>query len=271
VNRTDVSEQVDAQLAEHDDVVRLSSQQIALLEQAQEAVGQLAPVPYRWVRGYDEKPPEGRIRMVGRHIIERWKPTMKRYDEGERVPPVPAILGYEVWQARIEVNDDLCDCIGSIKIEGGMHPECGRKRVNLAAYWNAEESRPQSFGDHVRDLHISAMSDDDFNMFYPTLPGNDIAHYDRAKEGTADAFRGGDILYGQPDAKGVRHPVRGGREIRHGRREHREATKNMHYLSSGWAAHLDRIKAEKKAEQDKRRRQLSEKIAARWPDHFGEV
>lgn len=273
MNRTDVAEQVDHQLAEHAEVVRLSSQQIALIEEAENAVGQLAPIPYRYVTRFDApEPPAGRIRLIGKHIIERWKPTIKRYEQGDRIPPTPEIIGWEIWQSRVEINDSTCDCIGTVKLNAEcFHEACGRRRVNLKAYWNFDEGRPQSFGEHVRNIHINAMADDDYNMFYPTLPGNDIAHYDRTKEGTADAFRGGEVMYGSPDANGVRHPVRGGKEIRHGRREHRELTKNMHYLSPGWAADIDRTNAEKRAAREKRRKELAEQMAARMPRKLGEV
>ncbi len=238
--------------------VLLSTAQIRILEEANAAVGQLSPELYRYVPYGMEQPPLARVRTIGKRFIETWTPRLSR-DGRLRTE------GWEVRQSSMELHDEDCTCVGSVTLVDGIHPECGRRKVNLKAYWNEDEARPQTFGEHVRSLHIQAMSDEDYSGFYASIPGSDVAHADMRKlmhishkasdRDKMSIWRGNDTFRSRADDAprnarvGVRtvdkdgnstsdryattrplhhgksQPLRGGTEITQGRRQWRDELK----------------------------------------------
>jgi hypothetical protein len=161
-------------------------------------------------------------------------------------------LSYHSWDGH------WCECpqatYHNIPGVGLFHEACGRIREHRIS------------GNEVPNL---GMSDFEYDGFYPTIKGNDPAHWDPSKKGM-DAWRGGPVLYGQPDAKGIRYPVTG-REIRAGRAEYREATKNYYEYDAGYQRDVDKIRARNKAQRDADFELAKEVADKRLPRKLGEV
>ena len=127
----------------------------------------------------------------------------------------------------------------------------------------------QSIGQyHRHEDHI-------YNGYYPTIRGTDVAHHEPGQPGMK-AFQGGRALRGRPsfDADGrMTHDgtIRGGTEIRGGRREYREKTKGYEPMGPGWFAHVERIRAGQQAKRDAEHKTKLEKIDALLPRAIGEV
>jgi hypothetical protein len=155
--------------------------------------------------------------------------------------------------------------VGTKKLTAeGIHAQCGRKYVNLQAFYDSEEQRPIGIAERVRSLHIQVDEDAIYNGSYPTIPGNDVAHHDRNARGMA-AFQGGDAIL-KPDGTPVRC-----KEIRHGRREHREVTKGLEHIGSGTFAELDKNKRRFKEKSARELRERAERVAYAMPDKPGQV
>jgi hypothetical protein len=268
-----------------------------LLKQS-EIVPQTQLVPFRTASAGEAVPPH-RVRLVSPDIIEHWRPVPTIWKPGIN-SPIPSVAWWEVTQRRVRIQDEACHCVGTIKVDARthIHAECGR-RVPMRALRGYDESYwPRTFGEHVKNVHIAAMRDDDYNMFYPTIPGNDVIHFDRKvmqsyvprrkdlntrrhEQIMRQMWRGSDVLRSRPDdpslqryavryqtVKGpVTKPVycgpsrvlRGGCEIRHGRREWREKTKNMIVWDEGTLAAQKKVYERRQQEFHKRLVEFSQK------------
>lgn len=259
--------------------VVLSTQQV---EHVQRYEGVAAThVPYRYVdAGNFREAPPGGLRIIGEYI-ERWQARVRSWHKGEALGAGPKTMGWEVRTSKLEINDRYCGCVGTRKFLDGVHDACGRPSDPTRVYWDHELGKPQSFADHVRGVNIGAMSDDDVNMFYATLPGNDLIHSDFTKQG-ADMWRGGKQWYSRadwgadgsnPQYAGPSIPMRGGREITGGRREYRQVMKehNMIHVDAGYDRDVERAKAEREAKADERLNDIAERAAAELPARMGEL
>lgn len=113
------------------------------------------------------------------------------------------------------------------------------------------------------------MADDEYNGFYPTIRGTDAAHWDPTKKGM-DAWRGGDVLYGQADEQGVRHPALG-REVSGGRAEYREATKGYYHFDEGYFRDVEKNKQHLQDKRDAQYELDQEWVDKKFPRKLGEV
>jgi hypothetical protein len=211
-------------------------------------------------------PPSSRVERVkranGEIFFILWTPVPAEVDEDDVAAIALAVrdglpiagwnLSYHSWDGH------WCECptatYRNILGVGLFHEACGRVREH------------RIFGNDVPHL---GMSDEEFNGFYPTIKGDDPAHWDPTKKGM-DAWRGGPVMYGQPDADGVRYPVTG-REIRGGRAEYREATKDYYEYDSGYFRDVDKIRARNKAERDATFELKQEIAEKQLPRKLGEV
>lgn len=211
--------------------------------------------------------PSSRLERVTRSNGEvfyvLWTPVAASLDEDDAAALARAVrdgfplagwrLTYHTWDGH------WCTCskatYNNIPGVGLFHDACGRVRE---ARNNGGEDLPQI-----------GMSDDEFNGFYPTIKGNDPAHWDPTKKGM-DAWRGGGVMYGQPDKDGVRYPITG-KEIRHGRAEYREATASYYQYDDGYFRDVDKIRARNKAERDAQFELAKERADKALPRKLGEV
>ena len=162
--------------------------------------------------------PANRVREIGPYIEEVWSPVYRRTESIDHVEILLASreqVGWTVTQRESQASRSA-----------------RRSRIN------AEE-----FEQVLLTAQIQA-SDDIYNGYFETIPGNDPCVID------------GEILRGQPtyerNADGSRGKmihdgiVRGGTMIRGGRREYREKTKGMVHWDAGFLA--ERAKAQKEME-----------------------
>ena len=217
--------------------------------------------PPRWVGvGVPgDEPPSGRVGYLAGGIEEVWRAEYAFDRFGKSV-----LKGYWVTQRWMS---STCDCTvrkGCVHADNQIiHPTCGR----------AVPSKHKDFAslrESILSMQFQLNEDEIYSGFYPSLPGEDVAHFDPTRQGM-ERFRGGEVLYGQPDEKGHRHPVRGGKEITKGRREHREATKDLMHVGSGLFADLAK---NKKRFAEKRKRDIADRgqrIIYRMPDVPGEL
>lgn len=145
-----------------------------------------------------------------------------------------------------------------------FHKECGRFRKSKV---------DGPLDEHIESLTL-APPDEMYNGFYPTLPGNDVAHINPGAPGM-DEHREGKALMGsvrldnQNNVIGDAQPIRGGKEIRGGRAEHRRSTKGLIAWDSGTQAHLDRLKSQEENARKAKNRERVEKILAQAPPSAG--
>lgn len=110
-----------------------------------------------------------------------------------------------------------------------------------------------------------------YNGYYPTIKGKDVAHHDTDATGMA-AFQGGSVIKGNPSADGQHDgTIRGGTEIRGGRREWREKTKHYYEFGPGYWTDIAKIRARQQAERDQKHRVAYEKADALLPRKIGEL
>lgn len=211
-------------------------------------------------------PPKYRVQRIfranGEIVYALWTPIPRNLED---LPVVEVIrltgngdipvagwrITYHHWDGH------WCECSQATYINtpvGLHHPECGRLR------------QPRGTPGKV---NIGAMQDDDYNGFFPTIRGTDPAHWDPNKKGM-DAWRGGPVMYGQPDENGRRYPVTG-REISGGRREYREATANYYHYDSGFFRDIDRTRAEAQERRDENFALDQERADKQLPRKLGEI
>ena len=162
--------------------------------------------------------PRDRVRRVSAFIEERWTPVYAKTDSTDLIEIIRASQKQTGWMV-------------------AQH-ESAESRIARRDRQNAEE-----FEQVLLTAQIQA-SDDIYNGYFETIPGNDPCVID------------GEILRGQPtyerNADGSRGKmihdgiVRGGTMIRGGRREYREKTKGMVHWDAGFLA--ERAKAQKEME-----------------------
>jgi len=266
-----------------DEEVVLSTQQVEHIERGPTPTEHV--YPYRLVdKEPGVSPPSNNLRIVGDYI-ERWLPIVRSWKKGEALGAGPRSIGWEVRSSKLEINDRYCSCVGTRKFvhsdAGIVHDACGRPSDPTRVYWNFAENKPQTFAEHVRGVRTQAMSDFEYDAFYATLPGNDLAHMDASKQGM-DMWRGGKQLRSRadwgasgenPQYLGGSIPLRGGKEITGGRREYREHMKahNMIHVDAGYQRDVDRAKAEREAKQAERLNDIAERAASDLPDRMGEI
>lgn len=214
--------------------------------------------------------PKSRLQRIrranGEIVYVLWTPVPASIDSDDPIqialasrdgfPVAGWDLTYHAWDGH------WCTCSTAhynlIPGVGLFHEACGRVR----------ESRNDG-----TELPNLGMSDDEFNGFYPTIKGTDPAHWDPTKKGM-DAWRGGNIMYGQPSQKpedfGTRYAVTG-REIRGGRTEYREATKDYYEYDAGYQRDVDKIRERNKAHREATFAIQEEIAEKQLPRKLGEV
>lgn len=214
---------------------------VAMLQRALES--KLAPEHYV-NHGPDVAVPAGRVRQVAPWIVEEWE-------------AVPAAL------------DDAGMYEAAMT---GVVPTAGwrvRQRVTLKQTW--VDMNPAERAEVLQSINGQVDEDAIYNGYYPTIKGNDVAHHDPTQQGMR-AFQGGAVIKGNPSADGIHDgTIRGGTEIRGGRREYRERTKNYVTYGPGYWEHVERIRAELQAKRDKFHRIAMEKADASLPRQLGEL
>jgi hypothetical protein len=205
--------------------------------------------------------PESRIRVIGevggKLVHECFEPIYDKLESND-VAEIARSAGRKPtrWKITYRFHDwEHCDC-PSARLEPVIgkgygelyHAECGRWRKSKV---------DGSWEEHVNNLQFG-MPDDNYNGHYPTLPGNDVAHYNSTGRGM-DAFRGGVPLVGdyrydnQDRIIEERQVIRGGREITGGKAEWREASKGLELFDAGFQGHIEKLKKIKEEEKRKAR------------------
>jgi hypothetical protein len=223
--------------------------------------------------------PESRIRVIGERDGKLLHACYERVDlpiEGETFAEIMKKADQPrpyKWRVTYRMHSwDNCTC-GNAKLEliSGpgyaelYHAECGRWR---------KSKLEGPIGEHIMSLHLG-MPDDNYNGYYPTVPGNDIAHHNPGGRGM-DAYRGGSELRGSYELDNNdriiagREVIRGGTEIRGGKAEYAEKTKGLILWDKGTQRDVDRIKKEKadkiKAQSRKRIEERFKQMPPSWTD-----
>jgi hypothetical protein len=223
------------------------------------------------------EPPQGRIGFLIGGIEEVWKPVFGPMNLNGIAP----IEGYLVSQRWMSSHCD-CESKKNVVLADGqlVHPKCGR----------ALENKNKTFAElreTILSLGIQVNEDAIYNSFYPGMPGNDLAHFNPAAMAATDykssdrdkmeVWRGSQEMRSRSDNpelkgkyvgvrtndvdpyvnvkplyKGESQVLRGGTEIRHGRREWRDKMKEQNLVSwdNGYQKHKDRLRDEAKAKRD---------------------
>jgi hypothetical protein len=242
---------------------------LATSRQGQGAGGNIGfislPPRYFVVLG-DAEPPEGRRRFLDGNLEQSWTPEYRHPDKDASFAELargPQLVGYWVsyrWRA------PYCDCEsahfepmfrGAEMKHDLVHRECGR------AARNKRGNVPMR--DHIASLQIQAMSDFDFEGHYPTIPGNDIARFKKSDKPGKHGNKG-DVVYASDG-----QPLRGGREIIGGRREYREATKDMLQWDNGTQRDIDRAAAARKKAKDGEVARVAQKENHKFGRLLGEL
>jgi hypothetical protein len=114
--------------------------------------------------------------------------------------------------------------------KAAQHPTIIGWKVTQHARKEAQAKAPMSkeeFVEHVQSLHFPEMSDEAYNQYLDFVKGNDPCIVD------------GNVLRGTPtfDSDGrMTHDgvIRGGTQIRGGKRDYREKTKGYAHVDQGW-------------------------------------
>ncbi len=157
--------------------------------------------------------PYSRMRLVSRYVEEHYAPvydTPRWSGMAEAIRAQTTVVGWNVTQ---RVRSPHCDCLqATLEMEHGklVHRACGRARAHKT---------DEEFVEHIQRLQFTP-ADDMYNTYYPTIPGNDPV-----------IMEDGKVLKGESvykDGKCVHDgTIRGGTQMKHGRREWKEKTKNM--------------------------------------------
>ena len=215
----------------------------------------------RFVPRGEEQPPLHRWRIVDGNVLERWE-AIERKVNSRDLATIALIAG----------NDRvLCWHVTRLPMPRSAKVARLEIRAGVVVWLDAlgrviEEPRTMTgteLREHVLSLQLAPEDDATYNGYYPTLPGNDIAHYDERaydaahrgldvrRNDMAEHQGGAAMRKANPDPNDPTDDgyVRGGREIRGGRAEHREATKGMIHMGPGFQRDVDRIAAEKEAKR----------------------
>lgn len=206
--------------------------------------------------------PASRIRVVGqvgnKHVHQCFEPYYDKLETSD-VSKIASMANRKPskWKIAYRLyNMEFCTCLSPTfrpeELKHSIHGECGRVRKSKVE---------GSWENHVANLQFG-MPDDNYNGHYPTLPGNDVAHYNPNGKGM-DAFRGGQPLLGdyrydnQDRIIEERQVVRGGKEIRGGKAEWRLASKGLELYDRGYQRDIAKIKAR---EEEKKRAERMVKL-----------
>lgn len=226
----------------------------------------------RFVPKGEAAPPLHRWRIVDGNVLERWEAVEKHVNSSDfatiaLLAGQDRVIGWNV--VRLPLPADAA--VARLVIEGDTvraYDRFGRLIPELQ-HLTGEQLR-----EHVLSLSLAPEDDTTFNGYYPTLPGNDIAHYRPGIEGYGkwrsdmSAHQGGEAIRNRTTEDGY---LRGGREIRGGRAEHREATKGMHHIDDGYQRDVDKIKAGIEAKRKAEGRLKIEKTLRAGPDKPNDV
>lgn len=218
--------------------------------------------------------PAHRLRQLrfadGRIVYEVWTPVPRALGAEEIHLAANGLLPIGKWRLSYHIySPQWCTCPRArlrTHPAGLIHPECGRlKKPRVEG----------SFADHVRSLQLQTRDDEIYNGYYPSLPGNDIAHFNPHGKGMA-AHQGGDPIPlinppRLPNGKIEDPYLRGGTEIRGGRAEHRRRTADATELGPGSTKEWQKQEAEKKAKQKTADRLKVEKTIQLGPRKIGEL
>lgn len=218
--------------------------------------------------------PPNRLRQLrfadGRIVYEVWTPVPRKLRLDEIGLAANGNIPIGAWRLSYHLySPEWCTCPHArlqSHPQGLMHPACGRLK----------QSKVQgSFDEHVRSLQMQLDDASIYNGYYPTIPGNDVAHFNPHASGMAQ-HQGGDPipLYNpprHPNGKIIEPYLRGGTEIRGGRAEHRRLTKDATELGPGASKEWEKQDAEKKARQKASDRLKVEKTMQKGPRAIGEL
>lgn len=227
--------------------------------------------------GVERRPARSRFEVLRASVEQALKPdrfVAENTLDASHVPPsrrrAVGPFVEEVWEAVPAALDDA----GMFQVAAtGIIPIAGynvRQVVTLKQTWDdmsaaQRQETLQSIGQYHRHEDVI------YNGYYPTIKGNDVAHHDPDATGMA-AFQGGAVIRGNPSADGHHDgTIRGGTEIRGGKREWREKTKNYYEFGPGYFADVERIKAARQHKLNERHRIELEKIDALLPRKIGEL
>lgn len=172
----------------------------------------------RFVTIYEIDPvavPLSRMRLASPYIEEHFEPVYASpeglsYAEVMRRGNV--LVGWTITQ---RARSPHCDCLQATLEHDHdgvlIHRQCGRARKRV---------EDADFAEHILRLQF-APSDDFYNMYYETIPGNDpvIMEDGKVLKGAPKYNRKGQMIHDGT--------IRGGTQIRQGRRQYRTLTKNM--------------------------------------------
>lgn len=224
-------------------------------------IGFISLPPRTFVPVGQGEPPEGRREFMAGNIEAVWAPEYRQPDADASFAELARGPQLQGWWVNYHYRTPWCDCQGRIAFEPmykGLklqhdlfHKECGRaarnKRGNLP------------IGEHIGSLQIQAMSDEAYNGHYPTLPGHDVAHFTPGSKPGTHGIAGGKVVRARDG-----QPIRGGREISHGRREYKSATKDFLGWDKGTQKDIDRNAAERKAKEKQAVGEVVKKESFKW-------
>jgi len=219
---------------------------------------EIALAPTYFVAAQNVDVPKSRVRQVSRYVDEHFSPvydTANTSNFAEAIRASKTLVGWHVTQ---KARSPHCDCLqATLELEGGtlVHRACGRarKRVDDA-----------DFAEHILSLSI-APSDEFYNMYYPTIPGNDpVIQQDGSVLKGEAVYKNGKMVHDGT--------IRGGTMIRGGRRQYRSLTKTMVHWDKGHIKERARAYEEHQKGLLKRVRPMVEKAnKERLPRNLGNL
>ena len=221
--------------------------------------------------------PESRIRVIGErdgklvHACYERVPLPIVGNAAEIAKRAMEPLPFK-WRITYRFHSwEHCDCPNArLRMVSGpgyadlYHEDCGRWRKTKV---------DGPLDEHVESLML-APPDEMYDGYYPTIPGNDIAHFNEGAPGMEE-HRGGKALYGSTELDNQdrvidgRHEIRGGTEIRGGRAEWRRKSKGMIEWDAGTQRDFDKEKAREAEARKARNREMIAKKLAEAPPSLG--
>lgn len=226
----------------------------------------------RFVPKGEMEPPLHRWRIVDGNVVERWEPVERRCNSSDLATIAllagqDRVIGWNVVRLPLPRQAR----VARIAIEGDevvAYDGFGR-RVKI------EPGAGKEFREKLLSLQLAPEDDATYNGFYPTIPGNDVVHYNDAKDpgrwrNDMAEHQGGEAYRNPTTPDGL---LRGGKEIRGGRRERRELAKahNLIEVDAGFGRDVDRIAAEKKAKRQADNKLRIEKTLRAGPEKPNDV
>jgi hypothetical protein len=174
--------------------------------------------------------PKSRMRVVSAYVEEHFTPVYKEQESRNYHAILAAGMQLDGWIVEQKLRKQYCDCTNARlerDVDGKLvHRACGRAKTRVA---------DSEFAQHILNIQI-APSDEFYNTYYETIPGDDPVVLD------------GKVLKGTPvwkDGKMVHDgTIRGGTQMTRGRREWREKTKGWVLWDKGVVKERDKAYAE---------------------------